>query len=398
MQVEENIIDSAFKEIGGIVKTAIARPIKICMVCSPGMGGSGIMGSAVASDLAARGHEVHLISYKKPFRLDNKKVRTHFIPLRDYQVLEHFPIVMSTASKIYDVVKKHQMEIINVHYAIPYSTASYLAREMFKSENVKIPIITTVHGTDVHTIGQKKELKDIVRFTLKSSDGITTVCQYLADQIKKKFDIENNVKVIHNYVDTERFKKTENPRLKRRLGGGKKIILHASNFRTIKNVDHIIDVFRKLARSVPCRLVLVGDGPEKQNIRRKVSRCGLSKDVIFVSSQKGMEKFYSVADIFLLSSIREGLPLSVLEAMSSSLPVVSTKVGGIPEAVDDNRTGYLARFGDSERMVDKLHNLLSDDKKRDRMGKAGRKKVLRKFTAEKIIPQYESYYRKIMLS
>ena len=184
--VTDNIIDTTFKEIGTIVKTALARPLKICIVASPGMGGSGIMGSSVASKLSERGHDVHLISYRKPFRLDNKNVRTHYIPLRNYQVLEHFPVVMSTASKLYDVVKKHEIDIINVHYAIPYSAASYLAREMFKSEGVKIPIVTTVHGTDVHTIGQKKELKDIVRFTLKSSDGITTVCNYLGDQIKKK--------------------------------------------------------------------------------------------------------------------------------------------------------------------------------------------------------------------
>src|SRR3989338_6344614 len=275
--MEDNIIDSAFKEIGGIVKTAISRPIKVCIVCSPGMGGSGIMGSSVASELSSRGHDVHLVSYKKPFRLKNRGVKTHVIPLRNYQVLEHFPIVMSTASKLYDVVKKNDMEIINVHYAIPYSAASYLAREMFKSENVKIPIVTTVHGTDVHTIGQKKELKDIVRFTLKSSDGITTVCEYLANQIKK-------------------------------------------------NVDSIIEVFRNLVKTTPCRLVLVGDGPEKYRIRKKVARFGLSKDVIFAGSRKDMEKFYSAADVFLMSSLREGLPLSILEAMSSSLPVVSTKV------------------------------------------------------------------------
>src|SRR3989338_5845209 len=396
--MEDNIIDSAFKEIGGIVKTAISRPIKVCIVCSPGMGGSGIMGSSVASELSDRGHDVHLISYKRPFRLGNKNVRTHFIPLRNYQVLEHFPIVMSTASKLYDVVKKNDMEIINVHYAIPYSAASYLAREMFKSENVKIPIVTTVHGTDVHTIGQKKELKDIVRFTLKSSDGITTVCEYLANQIKNKFDIENNLKVIHNFVDTGRFTSKENPLLKKRLGNGKKIILHASNFRAIKHVDSIIEVFRNLVKTTPCRLVLVGDGPEKYRIRKKVARFGLSKDVIFAGSRKDMEKFYSAADVFLMSSLREGLPLSILEAMSSSLPVVSTKVGGIPEAVKNNRTGYLVRFGDTDGMTDKLQDLLGNDKKMEKMGRAGREKVLKSFTADKIIPQYESYYRKIMLS
>lgn len=394
----ENIIDTTFKGIETIVKTALSRPIKICIVSSPGMGGSGIMGSSVASGLAERGHDVHLVSYRKPFRLDNKNVKTHFVPLRNYQVLEHFPVVMSTASKLYDVVKKHEMEIINVHYAIPYSTASYLAREMFKSEGVKIPIVTTVHGTDVHTIGQKKELKDIVRFTLKSSDGITTVCKYLSDQVKRKFNIDNNVKVIYNYVDTERFRKTDNPALRKKLGRGGKIILHASNFRAIKNVDDIINTFRKVKKSVPSRLVLIGDGPEKQRIKRKVASNKLSKDVLFISARKDIEKFYSASDIFMLASIREGCPLSILEAMSSSLPVISTKVGGIPEVVQDGKTGHLIKTSDVEKMADKTIDLLTNDKKREKMGKDARSKVMKNFTADKIIPQYESYYKKLLLS
>src|SRR3989338_1588495 len=284
--VTENIIDTTFKEIGTIVKTALARPLKICIVASPGMGGSGIMGSSVASKLSERGHDVHLISYRRPFRMDNKNVRTHYIPLRNYQVLEHFPVVMSTASKLYDVVKKHEMEIINVHYAIPYSAASYLAREMFKLEGIKIPIVTTVHGTDVHTIGQRKELKDVVRFTLKSSDGITAVSNYLAKIIKNKFDVDNGAKVIYNYVDTERFKKADNHALRKRLGKGRKIILHTSNFRSIKRVGDIVDAFRIIRKTVPSTLVLAGDGPEMGAVRRRVAKYRLSKDVVFAGRRK----------------------------------------------------------------------------------------------------------------
>ena len=396
--MEDSIIDSAFREIGGIVRTAIERPIKICIVSSPGMGGSGIMGASVASALSRQGHDTHMVSYRRPFRLYNKGVRTHYIPLRNYQALDHFPVVMSTASKLYNVVIKHEMEIINVHYAIPYSAASYLAREMFKLEGIKIPIVTTVHGTDVHTIGQRKELKDVVRFTLKSSDGITTVCNYLGDQIKKKFNIDNNLKVIYNYVDTERFKKTDNLSLRKKLGQGEKVILHASNFRAIKNIDDIINTFRKVKKSVPSRLVLVGDGPEKQRIKRKVSRFKLSKSVLFVDTRKDMEKFYSAADLFMLASIREGCPLSILEAMSSSLPIISTKVGGIPEVVQDGKTGHLTKIGDVENMADKTIDLLTNDKKREKMGNAARSSVLKKFTADKIMPQYESYYKKLLLS
>ena len=396
--VTDNIIDTTFEEIGTILKTAIGRPMKICIASSPGMGGSGIMGSSVASGLSERGHSVRLVSYRKPFRLENKNVKTHFIPVRNYQALEHFPVVMNIASKIYDVVKRHQVDIINVHYAIPYSTASYLAREMFKSEGVKIPIVTTVHGTDIHTIGQRREFKDIVRFSLKSSDGITSVCKYLGDQIRRKFDIENDIKVIYNYVNIERFRKIENPLLRKRLGEDKKILLHASNFRAIKNVDAIIDAFRKIRKDVPSRLVLVGDGPERQRIKRKVARYKLNKEVLFLGARKDIEKFYSVSDLFLMASIREGCHLSILESMSSSLPVVSTKVGGIPEVVQDDKTGYLTKTGDVENMADKITDLLNNDKKREKMGKAARNRVVKNFTAEKIIPQYESYYRKLLIS
>ena len=398
LAVTDNIIDTTFKEIETIVKTVLVRPIKVCIVASPGMGGSGIMGSSVASELAARGHDVHMISYRKPFRLDNKNVRTHYIPLRNYQVLEHFPVVMSTASKLYDVVKKHGIDVINVHYAIPYSAASYLAREMFKSEGVKIPIVTTVHGTDVHTIGQKKELKDIVRFTLKSSDGITAVSNYLAKMIQQKFDIDTEAKVIYNYVDTERFKKAGNPALVKRLGKDRKIILHTSNFRSIKRVGDIVDAFRLIRKTVPSTLVLAGDGPDMPAIRKKVARYKLLKHVVFAGSRKDVEKFYAVSDLFMFASLRESFGLSIIEAMSSSVPVVSTRSGGPQEIIEDGKTGYLVGIKDVAEMADRAIDLLTNDKKREKMGNAGRSKVLKNFTAEKIIPEYESYYRKLLLT
>src|SRR3989338_6755037 len=363
LAVTDNIIDTTFKEIETIVKTALVRPIKICIVASPGMGGSGIMGSSVASELAERGHDVHLISYRKPFRLDNRNVRTHYIPLRNYQVLEHFPVVMSTASKLYDVVKKHEIDVINVHYAIPYSAASYLAREMFKSEGVKIPIVTTVHGTDVHTIGQKKELKDIVRFTLKSSDGITAVSNYLAKMIQQKFDIDTEAKVIYNYVDTERFKKAGNPALVKRLGKDRKIILHTSNFRSIKRVGDIVDAFRLIRKTVPSTLVLAGDGPDMPAIRKKVARYKLLKHVVFAGSRKDVEKFYAVSDLFMFASLRESFGLSIIEAMSSSVPVVSTRSGGPQEIIEDGKTGYLVGIKDVAEMADRAIDLLTNDKK-----------------------------------
>ncbi len=395
--MDSNKIVSAFQSIDNALKKVLYGPLKICVVCNPGMGGSGIVGTSVASALSHTGHDVHIVTYSRPYRLADKSLKTHFVPAKQHHGIQYFPVTIATASKLYDVVRDNKIEIINVHYAIPYTTASYLAREMFKSENVNIPIVTTVHGTDIHTIGQKKEFKNTLRFTLKSSDGITAVCEYLKKQIKDKFDIDSVVRVIYNHVDTERFRKANIPSMKNRLGKSMPIILHASNFRPIKNIGDIIDAFCNVRKTVPSRLVLVGKGPDKEKIINKVKELGLAKDVTFAGARRDIEKFYAVSDVFVMASLREGCPLSILEAMSSSVPVVSTNVGGIPEIVDDGKTGMLVSVGDTEKIADKIIGLLSDDKMRWKFGKAARARVMKKFTAEKIVPQYESYYRELML-
>lgn len=398
--MEKDIADTALRGIENVIESVLGvHKLNIGIVCHPSVGGSGIVGTSVGSQLASRGHEVHVISYKKPFRPLLENIRLHLIPVKNFQPLKFTPITLTAASKIYNVVKKNDIDIINVHYAIPYSSAAYMAKQMCTAEGIKAPVITTVHGTDIHTIGLKKQFRDVVKFTLKSSDGITAVCSYLANQVKRRFDFDGDIRVIYNFVDTKRFTRKPGRRLHRQItkDKDKKVILHVSNFRKIKRIDDIIEAFKEIKKAVPSKLVLVGDGPEKMGIRAKVRDCGISKDVIFLKPCKDIEKFYSMADLFMLASEREGCPLSILEAMSSKVPVVATNVGGIPEIIENGKEGFLARLGDVKEIADMSIKILSDEQLWTEMGREGRKKVLKKFTADKIIPQYESFYRKVAI-
>ena len=398
MNETRHAADGPIHNIERFFKDALFHPINVCILCNPTMGGSGIVGSSVASALADRGHRVHGIAYKRPFNFRNAAVQTHVIPVKRYEALQHVPVVMTAASKIYEVVKNNGIDIINVHYAIPYSTASYLAQEMCKSDGQHVPIVTTVHGTDVHTIGCRKELRDVVRFTLKSSDGIIAVSNYLADTISRTFNIDDNVRVIHNFVDTERFRRIGQSTPRKRIGRGKKIIMHASNFRAIKRIGDIVDAFARVRKAVPATLLLIGDGPEKTAIVRKVASLGLQRDVRFLGPRKDIERYYAAADVFLLTSRREGCPMTILEAFASEVPVVATRAGGIPELVDDKKNGFLVPVGDIDAIADKTLAVLADGDLQERMGAAGRKTVMKRFTKQKIIPQYERYYRKLMMT
>ncbi len=398
--MEKDIVDTTLRGIENVIESMLGvHKLNIGIVCHPSVGGSGIVGTSVGSQLASRGHDIHIISYKKPFRLVMKNISLHLIPVKNFQSLKFTPITLTAASKIYNVVKKNNIDIINVHYAIPYSSAAYMAKQMCTAEGIKAPVITTVHGTDIHTIGIKKQFRDVVKFTLKSSDGITAVCSYLANQVERKFDFDGDIRVIYNFVDTKRFTRKPGRRLHRQItkSKDKKVILHVSNFRKIKRIDDIIEAFKEIKKAVPSKLVLVGDGPEKMSIRTKVRDCGISKDVIFLKPCKDIEEFYSIADLFVLASEREGCPLSILEAMSSRVPVIATNVGGIPEIVENREEGFLVNLGDIEGVADKSIEILTNDRLWLDMGKAGRKRVMKDFTANKIIPQYESFYRKVAI-
>ncbi len=399
----EDTISRALKEsINAIVDHIFRKRLRIGFVCHPFMGGSGISAISIATELAKRGHDVHIIVYKKPFRRINQNlVKIHQISIKKHPVFEYFPITLAAAAKIEEVIKKEKLDIINVHYALPYSVSSYLAKQMvFSSTRKNIPIVTTLHGTDIHTLAWKKDFKSIIRFTLENSDGITSVSRFLADQAKE-LGIKKEIKVIYNYVDEQRFRRYRDRKIRdlRRdfAERNERIILHASNFRKIKRIDDIVRAFKRIRKKVPCKLLLIGDGPEKSKIKRLVEELNLAEHVFFLGKQEKIEQFYAIADLFMLVSSKEGCPLSILEAMSSEVPVIATRVGGIPEIVVDGKTGYLVEVGNVDDIAEKAIKILSKKRKIREMGKFARAEVLSKYTKEKVVLEYEKYFRKVLL-
>jgi len=371
-----------------------SRPrLKLGFIAHPGMGGSGIMGIAIASELAKRGHEVHLIVYKKPFRIDEELIKVHLVSTKSYPMFEFFPITVASANKIEEVIKKYDLDLLNVHYALPYSVCAYVAKQMSAMHGKNIPVVTTVHGSDVHTLGLRRQFKGITRFSLESSDGIISVSDFLGDITKKEFGVSQNVRTIYNFVDTERFYRKDLPKIKRKYAKkGQKILVHFSNFRKIKNVGDIVKVFYYMQKKIDCVLLLGGDGPEKENVMELAQNLGIRDKVYFLGRRKKPELIYSIADLFLLLSTREGCPLTLLEAMACQVPVLVTNAGGMPEIVEDGRIGFIGEVGKIRNLAKKGLRILQDDVLRKQMGINALQEVKNKYTISKITTQYENFF------
>jgi len=389
--------ESFIESIENLTLDLFKKKLNIGIVCHPFMGGSGISATSIATELSKKGHNVHLIAYRRPYKINKKLIKIHIIPVKQQAVFEYFPITLTIATKIEEVIKKEKLDLINVHYALPYSVSSFLAKQMLLSEGIKIPIITTLHGTDIHTIGRRKDFRSIIKFSLDSSDGIIAVSEFLAKKARE-IGVNSDIKVIYNYVDTKKFKRgvsKETKELKKEfVNKNEKLILHVSNFREIKRIEDIIRAFNKIKRKIPSKLILVGSGPRMPAVKELINRLKLKKKVFLVGKQKKIEKYYSISDLFILASEREACPLSILEAMSSEVPVVATNVGGIPEIVVEGKTGYLVEKGDIVDMAKKSIKILSNRKKLREMGEASRKEVLEKYSKSKIINEYEDYFLK----
>ena len=384
------------ESIGGIIHDISQSPINAGIVCEMGMGGSSIVGSSLACGLQKNGNNVHVISYSKSFRHLPKQVKFHRIKVKNFNVFQHIPISLVAAGKIADVIKKESLDVINVHYALPYAASAYLAKQM---AGTKVPVITTLHGTDVHTVGVHEQFRNVSKFVLESSDGITTICNFLAEKIRENFDIENEIKIIYNFVDTKKFRRKENPSLRNSFcAEGEKIIVHASNFRPIKKMDHIIRAFRLVSKSIPSKLLLLGDGPEMHKMAGLVSRLKLKEKVIFAGAVRNPEKYYSVSDMFIMASENEGMPLSIIEAMSCGVPAVAVNRGGMPEIVSDGDTGYIAEYGDIKDIAEKCMKIISNEGAQRKMGSNSRDMVEKKFDMKKNVAEYEKYYRRLMMT
>ncbi|NUM63277.1 MAG: N-acetyl-alpha-D-glucosaminyl L-malate synthase BshA [Ignavibacteriaceae bacterium] len=374
--------------------------MKIGITCYPTYGGSGVIATELGKDLALRGHEVHFISYALPFRLSQyiENIFFHEVEISNYPVFE-FPLyALSLASKMVEVAEFEKLDLLHVHYAIPHATSAYLAKEMMKN-NRDIKIITTLHGTDITLVGLEPSFLPLVKFSIEKSDGITTVSRFLKEKTITNYEIDNDIRVIPNFVDTNLFKSKNTCDFRKTIATkGEKILIHTSNFRQVKRVTDTIRILEKVQKEIPAKLILVGDGPDRSECERLTRQLNLGDSVKFLGKQEALVEILSSSDLFLIPSQSESFGLAALEAMSCGLPVISSSVGGLPELVRHNETGFIAEIGDVDRMAKYALELLCNEKKYNLFAENSRQRAVSKFDKSIVVPLYEEYYEQILSS
>jgi N-acetyl-alpha-D-glucosaminyl L-malate synthase BshA len=372
--------------------------MRIGITCYPTYGGSGVIATELGKELALRGHEVHFISYALPFRLSHyvENIFFHEVEISNYPLFE-FPLYSLTlASKMAEVAEFENLDLLHVHYAIPHATSAYLAKEMLGS-NKDLKIITTLHGTDITLVGLEPSFLPLVKFSIDKSDGVTAVSRFLKEKTITNYSSESEIKVIPNFVDSDLFTPTSSPEFRKNIApAGEKILVHTSNFRVVKRVADTIRIFEKVQKQIPSKLVLVGDGPDRSECERLCRQLELYDKVRFLGKQDGLVEILASSDLFLIPSQSESFGLAALEAMSCGLPVISSSVGGLPELVKHNETGYIAEIGDVSRMAKYSIELLSNEKKYKLFSESARQRAVDKFDKNKVIPLYEEYYKQTL--
>lgn len=372
--------------------------MKIGIVCYPTYGGSGVVATELGLGLARKGHEVHFITYKRPARLSafHENVVFHEVATEDYPLFEYTPYDTSLASKLVDVVKFAHLDLLHVHYAIPHAAVAYMAKKILLTEGKYIPVITTLHGTDITLVGNNNAFAPVVAFSINKSDGVTAVSESLKQQTYEYFDIHNDIRVIHNFIDFERFRKVNKDHFKKAIAPeGERILVHVSNFRKVKRVDDVLKVFAKVYKEVPCKLLLIGDGPERHNLEELCRKMELCHETRFLGKQDAVEELLAIADLFIMPSGSESFGLAALEAMACEVPVISSDVGGLPEVNIHGKTGYLSPVGDVEDMARNALSILKDDKKLQEF-RGHALAQAKRFDIHNILPQYEAYYEEIV--
>lgn len=368
--------------------------MKIGIVCYPTFGGSGVLATELGIGLANNGHEIHFITYKRPARLTKyyQGIFLHEVNSMEYPLFEYPPYDSSLASKIVDVVQHEKLDVLHVHYAIPHATVAFLAKNILATKGIKLPVVTTLHGTDITLIGLDQSMASVVEFSINASDGVTAVSQALKDQTESSFDISADINVIYNFIDPNRFKRKTSKAFKTAIApNGEKIIIHISNFRKVKRVEDVIHSFYQIRQEVPSKLLLIGDGPERRTMEVLCRENGTCSDIKFLGKQEVVEEILSLGDLFMLPSAKESFGLSALEAMACELPVISSNVGGLPEINKDGVTGFLCPVGDVNMMVKKSLKLLKDESLLDQFRKNAHTRAL-EFTIDNILPKYEQMY------
>lgn len=371
--------------------------MRIGIVCYPTYGGSGVVATELAIELAKRGHDIHLICHHRPVRLAKTYpgLVFHGAEVTSYPLFGYPFYTLSLASKIYQVVKDYGLEVLHVHYAIPHTPASLLAKSMAEECNFKI--ITTLHGTDIHLVGFDPSYRQITKFSLQVSDGVTAVSQYLMRLTEKEFGLDGKMRMIYNFVDPVRFTSEGRQDLREVYSpNGEKIISHVSNFRKIKRIPDLVNAFKLICAKLPARLLLIGHGPETTWVEDMVKDLGLSSKVSLLGEVNDIVSLLAISDLFILSSQMESFGLAALEAMSCGVPVVVTRVGGLPEVVEDGISGYLVDLGDVEAMAQRSLEILQDKELQKEMGQAGRRIACERFSLEEIVSRYEEYYGEVL--
>ncbi len=372
--------------------------MKIGIVCYPTYGGSGVLATELGIGLAKRGHEIHFITYKRPARLITfqENVFYHEVSGEDYPLFEYAPYETALASKLVEIVKFEKLDLLHVHYAIPHASVAYMAKKILLAEGKYVPFVTTLHGTDITLVGNNNTFAPVVTFSINKSDGVTAVSESLKKQTYDHFNIQNDIKVIYNFIDFDRFRKSDKDHFKKAIApNGERILVHTSNFRKVKRVEDVIYIFKEVYQEIPSKLLLIGDGPERHHLEELCRKIGLCHEIRFLGKQDAIEELLAIADLFLMPSEMESFGLAALEAMACEVPVISTDVGGLPEVNIHGKTGFLSQVGDVESMAKHAINILSHDEILNKFRKNAKEQAKR-FDIHEILPQYEAYYESIL--
>lgn len=372
--------------------------MRIGIVCYPTFGGSGVLATELGKALAHKGHQVHFISYSQPARLDffTENVFYHEVNIAKYPLFEYAPYETALAGKMVDIVQSAHLDILHVHYAIPHASAALLAKQILAEKGVYIPVVTTLHGTDITLVGREITYQHVVNWSINNSDAVTAVSHTLKAQTLEHFDITKSIEVVPNFIDFNRFNKKSHAHFKQMIApAGEKILIHTSNFRKVKRVEDVLLVFSKVIKQVPSKLVLIGDGPERSHIEKLSRDLNIEPWVTFLGKQDAIEEILSIGDLFILPSESESFGLAALEAMACEVPVISSNTGGIPEVNLHGITGYLSEVGDTDNMANNAISLLNNSTVHDQFRKNALKQA-QTFDLKKILVQYEEVYEKVV--
>jgi L-malate glycosyltransferase len=373
--------------------------MKIAIVCYPTFGGSGVVATELGLELANRGHEIHFITYRQPVRLAllNSNVHYHEVNVPEYPLFHYQPYELALSSKLVDMVKLYKIELLHVHYAIPHAYAGYMAKQMLKAQGIKIPMVTTLHGTDITLVGSHPHYKTAVTFSINKSDIVTSVSQSLKDDTLKLFDIKKEIHVIPNFIELDKDRNESNIKCERSVMAKpeERIVTHISNFRKVKRIPDIIQIFYQIQKKIPAKLMMVGDGPEKEKAEQLCFELGIQDKVIFFGNSNEIDKILSYSDLFLLPSETESFGLAALEAMAWSVPVISSNSGGLPEVNFDGESGYLSNVGDINDMSQNAIKILENDTVLSAF-KTRALSTAKKFDINNILPLYEDLYLSAM--